>query len=178
MRLLLDAKDYTQNLNILGYALLVMLFLFFLFVNLLVFIFSFSPGENAPSLFETIPETMLAFLVTAIVFKLRGVIFKVPLRIYDEGIEFQPSLLSIRPAFVPFNDVQSIGFKHEYGLARRESAWTVHTLSSWYSRDENFHDKEEFGKFMEKATPILISHGLRLKYSRQEKGLLEFAFER
>jgi len=154
MKLLLDSKEFLKD-PILAYVALAVLLVFFVFVDLL-FLFldvsdkmGFIESENAPSLVFVFFSNLLVFLVFAFMLKIRGEIFKTPLKILDEGLSVHSNLIGFEPEFVPFGKIKSMTLGLEWGIAGiKDSGLRIIAKEGGIHGQEKFSSKEKFEEYL------------------------------
>jgi hypothetical protein len=179
MNLLADAKEYTDDKRLAGFIILAVSVTVLAILPLYLY---FSPPDF---LIRARPVAALwglggiIFLVTLAFFlQNRGMLFKLPLKVYDEALLIQP-VFSLGPKRVPYEDISSLEIWYGEGYRRARSGCSVLSgkLGSITSV-ENFHGKEGLRSFVERIRPMLEQKGLRMKVPYEEAGSLEYVFHR
>ncbi len=120
---------------------------------------------------------LIVLATLGLALKGKGMLFKVPLKFFDEAVLIQP-VLGLRPVIVPYKEIASMELWHGLGYKRVGSGCSV--LSSRYSVTsvEPFKDKESLRALAEKVRPALESSGLKLKTAEDDAGSLHYVFQR
>jgi hypothetical protein len=157
MKLVSDAKDYSQDLGGSGFALLAfsVLVLFVLPLYLVV-----QPPESLiairPVLVAEAAGSVIVLFTIALFLKSTGMLMNVPLKVYEEGILIQP-VLSTMPKAIPFQRISSL----EIFRARNgRSGCSVLSRDEGRQRSvETFIDAMRARGFVESIRPALEAAG-------------------
>ena len=107
----------------------------------------------------------------------KGMLFKIPLKFYDEGVQIQP-LLAMKPKMVPYEEISSLELWYNVGYLRTKSGSSLLSSKVSVTSVENFPDKESIKRFVEQVRPVLESKGLKMKAPDEEAQSLQFVFHR
>ncbi len=107
----------------------------------------------------------------------RGILFKVPLRVLDDGILIQPAT-GFLPVLAPYSDISAIELF--YGAEGKvKTGCAVSSAKSGRIRStENFSDAVSMKSFTERIRPALEQNGFRLVDSQEGKDSARFSFRR
>ncbi|MDO8428620.1 MAG: hypothetical protein Q7S92_05405 [Candidatus Diapherotrites archaeon] len=158
MEPILDAKNYSHDLNWWGAGVMIFLVLLFLFD---VFLYGFPPPLMVTFGFWSF------FIIGFIFLKYFGALFQRSIKVYSEGIELQ-SRFAFSPKFVPFSEISLISVCQyfNFGGDGFESTFEIKTCSGkTVSSPENFRNSSPNGffEFVEKLKPVLISKDFLIK---------------
>jgi hypothetical protein len=160
MKLVADVKDYSADRKGIGFVLLV-------FSTLLLFVLPFYLVAQPPGFLRGLKPVIMAegagcfvFLIMLAVFmKSRGMLFKVPLRVYDESVLIQPAL-SLAPRMIPYARISSIELWYESGC----SGCAVQALPEGRVKSvECFSSRQKAKDFTDSIRPAMESSGFTMK---------------
>ncbi|MEW6748198.1 MAG: hypothetical protein AB1295_00615 [Candidatus Micrarchaeota archaeon] len=162
MELIADAASFSSDNRFNGFMLLSLL-------STPLFIISFYLLISPPELFADAKPAALAFvigsffvlLLLCLFLKTRGLIFKVPLRIYDGGILIQ-STAHIRPKLVRWQDLTSLELWEGLSYMKTKGGSIALTSEGEVKTVELFKDKEALKTFVKTVRPVMEGHGLKM----------------
>ena len=173
----MDVKDYSAGwYRWSGYVLVAAVILFILFFNPLILLFG--GGWNRFCMFNFV--FLIGLLAILFIAKTNGMIFNIPLKVYDKGIHIQSISWDFKGRFIPFEDIRSLEFFFDCGWSYANRGCAVKTISrGTITSIENFPSVERLEEFIEKIKPILEKKGLRLVKKEEHKRRYRlFRFER
>ncbi len=177
MNLVADSSDYSKDQRAISFALLFCLAMPLMLAPLYMLV--------APGAFSIPAQASLALLfggITLIFFlgiylKGRGILFKVPLKAFEEGLLIQPAM-GLRPAVVPYKDISSIElWCGREGKMRAGCA----VLSQTHGRIrsvENFTDASSLKSFAERIGTALENAGFRTESAEESQDSARYVFKR
>lgn len=178
MELIADAAGYSEDLKFRGFVIIMAAAAAFIIASIYLMV---APPDflahARPAVFLAAGGGLIVLATLGLVLKSRGMLFKVPLKFYDEAVLIQP-VLGMRPVLVPYREIASLEIW--YGLGYKRVSRGSSVLSSRYSVTsvEAFPDKESLRKLAEKARPALEASGLKLASADDEAGALHYTFHR
>ncbi len=178
MNLIADASGSSSDLRMQGFIALAVATVVLLSVPLYLLV---SPPDflarERPAIVLAAGGAVIVLLTLGMVLKGKGMLFKIPLRFYDEALLIQP-VLGLNPAIVPYREIASLELW--WGLPYKRAPRGCSVLSTHYSVTsvETFTDKESLRKFAEKVRPVLEQSGLKLSSADDEAGSLHYTFHR
>jgi hypothetical protein len=90
--------------------------------------------------------------------KSKGLIFKIPLKVYDEGLLIQKALAST-PSIVPFRGISSI----EFFFSRAGARCAVSSIDGSHRSVENFSSAGRMKEFVLSIEPALGVEGFTMR---------------
>jgi|GEM_PF-4861701 len=168
-KLLIDAKEYTSNIRLIGYVIIIFLEI----IILPIFFFISLTGGDCITVFLI---NLFVLLLAIFLFKSIGM-FAVPLKVYDKGIELI-SKFSFKHSFIPFKEIHSIGFLMYWDPGFVKRVCYIKTKLSYIESHQPFPNKEKLKEFIEELKPIISKHGFKLKSQKENKRHIEILFEK
>jgi hypothetical protein len=155
MKLVSDAKAYSEDRNLLGFVLLgVSVLILFVFPLFLIAAPPQGLSGFQPALVAEAAGSIVVLFALALFLKGKGLILKVPLRVYEEGVLIQKAMSSV-PEIVPFRNVSSI----EFFLSPAGAGCLVISLDGNYRSVENFTGAARIKEFVLSVGPALALAG-------------------
>jgi hypothetical protein len=178
MNLISDASAYSEDLRFRGFAILMVAAAAFIIV--LAYLFVAPPDFLAhakPAVALAALGALIVLFTLGLLLKGRGMLFKVPLKFYDEAVMVQPAL-GMRPVVIPYAEIASLELW--WGLPYKKTARGCSVLSARQSVTsvEAFPDKESLRRMAEAVRPTLEQNGLKLSSAEEEAGSLHYTFHR
>jgi hypothetical protein len=174
MKLIADCREFSDDMSLMGFSSLLIATLLAIVLSVFIFV--------TPSLSLLAPiwaaGSVIVVVTLALFLKHRGLIFKVPMKVFEEGLLVQPAM-GLKPRVIEFDDVASVELW--WGLPYRKTARGCSVLSFRHgtlTTVETFHGKESLKRFAEAIRPALEAHGLRMKPPAEESDSMEFVFQR
>jgi hypothetical protein len=177
MKLVADSKDYSSDKRALSFALLFCFALPLMFAPLYLLV---APGAlNVPkqAIFALLLGGIALIVFLGVYLKGKGILFKVPLKAFAEGLLIQPAM-GFRPLVVPYEDVASIELW--CGSAGRINAGCA-ILSGKHGSIksvENFTDGNSLKAFAERIGPALEDAGFRTESAEEGASSARYVFRK
>lgn len=178
MELQVDSARFSSDGKFSGFMLLVLLSspLFIISAYLLI---------TPPELFADAMPAALAFAVGSIFvlllfglfLKTRGLIFKIPLRVYDKGVLLQ-STAHIRPKLVNWHDLSSLELWEGLPYKKTKGGCIALTSEGEIKTVELFRDKAAFKEFVGAIRPMLEENGLKMAHEDEGETYYSVTFRR
>ncbi len=178
MNIVADAKDYSEDLKMQGFVILVVAAVVLLVVPAYLLV---SPPDflsrERPAIVLAAGGAVIVLLTLAMVLKGKGMLFKIPAKFYDAAVLVQPSL-GFKPAMIPYSEMASLELW--WGLRYKRASRGCSVLSAHYSISsvETFADKESLRRFASSVRPVLEANGLRLSSADEDAGSLHYVFHK
>jgi hypothetical protein len=178
VKLIADSKDFSSDQLTLSFALLLCLSLPLIFVPLYLLI---APPPSfaipKPAATALLIGAMFVIVFIGLFLKGRGILFKVPMRVFEEGIIIQPAM-GIRPFLVPYADISAIEIWQGMD-GKIRTGCSVSSVNSGTVRSvENFIDKNALKSFVDRIRPALEQNGFRAEGAQESGNSARFAFRR
>lgn|GEM_PF-6716831 len=168
MELVADAAHYSINRGATGLALLA-ISIIILFVIPLWIALQPPPSLTAlkPALMAEAAGSVALLFMVALFLLGRGMLLKMPLRVYDEGLLIQP-LLSTTPSIIPYKDISSIELW--YGApGNRNGCAVLSRHGKRITSVEAFRDKIKAKEFTELIAPVFEAAGFTMRSEDGER---------
>jgi hypothetical protein len=177
MKLIADSKDFSSDKRALGFTLLLCFAIPLMFAPLFLLAAPSMVGIPAPAALAILLGGLALLLFLGLFLKGQGILFKVPLRVFEEGLLIQPAV-SLRPVMVPYPDISAIELF--YGAEGKvKMGCSVSSAKSGRIRSiENFSDISALKSFTERIRPVLEQTGFRMEDSQESGNFARFAFRK
>ncbi|MFH0884173.1 MAG: hypothetical protein V1861_00500 [Candidatus Micrarchaeota archaeon] len=177
MKLVADSKDFSSDKRALGFTLLLCLSIPLMFAPIYLLVAPSVLGIPAPAALAILLGGLALMLFLGVFLKGRGILFKVPLRVFEEGLLIQPAV-GLRPFLVPYSDISAVELF--YGAEGKVKNGCM-VLSGQYGKIksvENFTDAMALKSFTMAIEPFLMRNSFKMEIN-EEKGLTaRFVFRR
>lgn len=177
MKLVADSKDYSSDKRALGFTLLLCLSIPLMFAPLYLLVAPSMLGIPAPAALAILLGGLVLLVFLGVFLKGRGILFKVPMKAFVEGMLIQPAM-GFRPIVVPYGDISSIELScGEPG--KLKAGCTL--LSGKYGKVrsvENFTDADTLKAFAEKIGPALEDAGFRTESAEESATSARYIFRK
>ncbi|MFN7991690.1 MAG: hypothetical protein U0R44_06040 [Candidatus Micrarchaeia archaeon] len=178
MRLIMDGKDFSADLRLPG-------FIFICMAGIVLIVFPLVLLVSPPRMFAgAVPAVMIGaigavivLLMLGIYLKSRGMLFKLPLRVFDEGVMIQP-IMGLKPAMIPYQDIASMEIWFGLGYKKAVCGCSILSFKGSVHSVETFRDKEDLRRFVDGFRLTMENNGLKMKPPEEEAGSLHFVFQR
>ena len=159
MRIVADSNDYSADRRALSFALLLCFALPLIVIPLYLFV---SPEEiiARPAAAALMGGAVLFIVFFGLFLKGRGILFKVPLKVFEEGILIQPKM-RLGPKMVSFEHISSIELWHGRRNDSPSGCSVLSSVDGRVSSTESFRDAEALRQFAERISPALFALGFR-----------------
>ncbi|MCI0503868.1 hypothetical protein L0Y65_04100 [Candidatus Micrarchaeota archaeon] len=177
MNLIADSKDFSSDQRKSGLALLLCFSIPLMFAPLYLLVAPSSLGIPFPAALAVLLGGLALMLFIGLALKSRGMLFKVPLRVFDGGLLIQPAV-GLKPVMVPYPDISAVELF--YGSEEKiKSGCSVSTFSRGRIRSiENFSGKDSMQSFAGKIRPALEQSGFRLDDSQEGERSARYLFRK
>lgn len=177
MNLIADSKDYSSDQRALGFALLLCFSIPLMFAPLYLLAAPSALGIPFQAAFAILAGGLALMLFLGLFLKGRGILFKVPMRVFDEGIVIQPAI-GLSPVLIQYGDISAIELF--YGSnGKIKSGCSVSSISRGRIRSiENFSSGDSMQSFAGKIRPHLEDAGFRLEDSQAGENPARLAFRK
>lgn len=177
MKLVADSKDYSSDKRALGFTLLICFAVPLMFAPLYLLVAPAALGFPAQAALALLLGGLALLSFVFIFLKGKGIIFKVPMRVFDEGVLLQP-LIGLRPRVLQYADVSSIELFYGAGGKVGSGCTAICKDGTRVRSVEHFNDKESLKSFTERIRPVLEQGGFRLIDSQEGGVSVRFSFRR
>jgi len=178
MKIVADSARYSSDNRFSGFMMLVLLSspLFIISVYLLL---------TPPELFEDAMPAAIAFtagsilvlLLFGLFLKTRGLIFKIPIRVYDEGVLIQ-STAHIRPKLIEWVDLLSLDLWEGLSYKKTKGGAIALTTEGEIKSTELFKDKNALKEFVAVVRPFLEEKGMKVVQEDEGESNYSITFRR
>ena len=178
MELIDDAAGYSTDLRLRGFAIISLATV--LLIVIPTYLLAAPPdflSHERPAIFLAAGGALIVLCTLALVLKGKGMLFKIPLKFYDEAMLIQP-VLGMRPVIIPYKEIASLELWHGLGYKRVGSGCYVLSSRNSVTSVEVFKDKQSLMAFLGKIRPALEKSGLRMSPPDEEAGSLHCTFHR
>jgi len=178
MKLVADSARYSSDNRFSGFMLLVLL-------SSPLVIISTSLLLTPPELFEHAMPAALAFAIGSIAvlllfglfLKTRGLIFKIPIRVYEDGVLVQPTS-QIRPKVIEWMDLMSLELWEGLPYKKTKSGAVALTPAGEIKSTELFKGKEPLKEFINTIRPYLEDKGMKVVQEDEGESHYSITFRR
>jgi len=161
VKLVADSRDFSSDQRALSFALLLCFSLPLIIVPL--YLLFAPPAELAipkPAAAALLMGAVAVIAFIVLFLKGRGILFKVPMRVFEEGILIQ-SAMGIRPVVVPYADISAIELWQGAEGKIRSGCLLQSPKQGKIRSVENFTDKNALKSFAERLRHSLGQNGFR-----------------
>ncbi|MEW6035438.1 MAG: hypothetical protein AB1529_02395 [Candidatus Micrarchaeota archaeon] len=175
MKMVADARDYSQDHSSAGLVVLALSFMPLLVIPIYILASPHEPLSGAAPTAFVFALSGLAFMgFFGMYLKSNGLLFKVPLRVFEEGLLIQPTL-GMGPKRLTYGQITAA----ELWLGKSGGGCMVLTRGGAAIRSvENFRDRDAMKAFAGCIRPTLEAAGLRLAHNDDGEQSLRMAFRR
>ncbi len=175
MKMVADAREYSKDHSSAGLVVLALSFMPLLVIPIYVLASPHEPLSGAPPAAFAFALSGLAFMgFFGMYLKSNGLLFKLPLRMFEEGLLIQPTL-GIGPKKLQFREITAA----ELWQGKSGGGCMVLTRGGAAIRSvENFRDREAMRAFAERIRPTLEAAGLKLAHNDDGEQSLRMTFRR
>ncbi len=175
MALIADSKDYSRDRRAASFAIILCFGIPLMLVPLYLFV---SPVEYLPrpAAAALLAGSLLFMLFAGLYLKGRGILFKFPMRVLDNGILIQP-MMRLRPVMADFRSISSIELWHGRDGDPPSGCSVLSGDKGRLISAESFCDAESLCRFAESISPALYSQGFR-KTEMREPGSYSAVFRK
>jgi hypothetical protein len=177
MKLVADSKDFSSDKRALGFTLLLCFSIPLMLAPLYLLVAPSMLGIPAPAALAILLGGIALLVFLGLFLKGQGILFKVPLRVFEEGILIQ-SAVGLRPVIVPYSDISAIELFYGAEGKVRNGCLVSSAKSGRVRSIENFSDKGMLKSFTERIRPTLEQNGFRMEDSAESGNSARFAFRR
>lgn len=109
--------------------------------------------------------------------KAKGYLYKIPLKVYKEGIIIQPAS-KIRPEVIKLEGLRSLELWHGLPYMGAESGCIAESIEKRSKSAEPFRDKASLESFIEEISPLMQRSGFKLAQEDDGERSLRVVFRR
>jgi hypothetical protein len=180
MRLVVDAASYCSDKKLFGFILFVLVSLPLMMLPLYLFVAPPPFLDRAmPAVAAFAAGSFIVLYLSWLSLKTRGLVFKVPMRVYEEGVLIQGSA-SLAPSLIRHHDLASLEFWYNLSYLKTKSGCSVITAEGQgrIMSPEAFRDKASLKDFVFYLRPLMERNGLRLAQEDEISDSLHVVFRR
>ncbi|MFH0737617.1 MAG: hypothetical protein V1827_03605 [Candidatus Micrarchaeota archaeon] len=177
MELVSDAGAYSTDRRSMGFILLMGLSTPLVVIPLFLIFAPVGPFEGAqPAAIAFAIGSILVILLLSHLLKARGYLYKIPLKVYREGILVQPAS-KMRPQIIRLEGLLSLELWHGIPYMG-PSGCTAETAGRTIKSAEPFRDKASLERFVKEISPVLEEAGFKIAKEDAGEGSLRVVFRR
>jgi hypothetical protein len=177
VKLIADSKDFSHDRRAVSFAILIISSIPFMFAPLYVLVWRSSLGVPLEAALAELLGGITLMLFLGLFLMGKGILFKVPLRAFDEGVLIQPAV-GLRPALVPYADISAIELFYGADGSVRTGCVVSAPKRGRIRSIENFHSPSAVESFVAAIRPALEQAGFRLADRHVGNRLARFEFRR
>jgi len=178
MELAADSKDFSSDKGAIGFVAMAIASLVLMLIPIYLIV---SPpdllaGAQSAS-FAMLFGSIITLFTLALFLKSNGMLFKIPLKVFDTSIAIQP-VMSMRPLMVPYSDVSSIELWYHAKSQNRSGCSVLSVTHGAVKSVENFRNKESLIAFAEQIRPVLEDFGFQSVAMNDSPSSAHYSFRR
>lgn len=178
MKLVADSAPYSSDNRLSGFILLVVIAtpLMVLPVYLLMAPPPALAGA-APAALAFAIGSLMVVLLFGLFLKTRGYLFKIPFRVYDEGVLIQPTA-HIRPKVIEWLDLSSLELWVGIPYKKSDSGCAALTPAGEVKSTELFKSKDSLMEFISVIRPSIEEKGMKMVEENEGDSYFSVKFRR
>jgi len=175
MALISDSKDYSKDRRSASFVLIICFALPLMLVPIYLIV---SPVEYIarPAAAALLAGALVFILFIGLFLKGKGLLFKMPLRVLDNGILIQPAM-RLGPVMADYRTISSIEMWYGRDEPIHSGCTVLSGVRGRLTSVESFRDADSLHEFVEGISPALFSQGFK-RTLIQEPGSLSVVFRK
>lgn len=177
MKLVADSRDYSSDRRALSFALLFCFALPLMLAPLYLLVAPEALNVPRPAVFALLLGGIGLIVFLGVYLKGKGILFKVPMKAFEEGILIQPAM-GFRPLVVPYGDISSMELWCGPSGKIKAGCAILSGKQGTIKSVENFSDARALKAFAERIGASLEGAGFRTESAEEGADSARYVFRK